>query len=119
MTTFKTNHGGGSTASIIEMPSYKQQDPSKVVGSMDPIVRTVSNRSHENGRTLHETAGELPTVLPPTEVIPEWNHPRINMYRTGAAFWSFIVLGMNDAAYGVCEGLSFHAKFLSNRLNRL
>ena len=25
-----------------------------------------------------------------------WNEPRINMYRTFAAFWAFVVMGMND-----------------------
>jgi hypothetical protein len=26
----------------------------------------------------------------------KWNEPRINMYRTCAAFWAFVVMGMND-----------------------
>lgn len=26
----------------------------------------------------------------------KWNEPRINMYRTFAAFWAFVVMGMND-----------------------
>jgi len=100
--TALTNFNGGSTARIIEMPSYKQQEPTKTTAPVDPVVRTVGNRSNQAGRSLHETTDELPTVSPPTEVVPEWNHPRINVYRTLAAFWSFIVLGMNDAAYGVC-----------------
>jgi hypothetical protein len=29
-----------------------------------------------------------------------WNHPRSNLFRTMAAFWSFVVMGSNDAAYG-------------------
>jgi len=26
----------------------------------------------------------------------KWNEPRINMYRTFAAFWASVVMGMND-----------------------
>jgi len=31
-----------------------------------------------------------------------WNQSRLNVCRTLAAFWSFVVMGSNDAAYGVC-----------------
>lgn len=33
--------------------------------------------------------------------LEKWNHPRINVYRSFATFWSFLVMGSNDAAYGV------------------
>jgi hypothetical protein len=29
-----------------------------------------------------------------------WNHPRSNFFKTMATFWSFVVMGSNDAAYG-------------------
>ena len=29
-----------------------------------------------------------------------WNRPRANVYRTFAVFWGFVIMGMNDAAYG-------------------
>jgi fucose permease len=32
--------------------------------------------------------------------LERWNSPRTNLYRSGAAFWSFVVMGSNDAAYG-------------------
>lgn len=32
----------------------------------------------------------------------QWNNPKINIYRILSANFSFIILGMNDAAYGVC-----------------
>lgn len=40
---------------------------------------------------------------PPTAVdaLEKWNQPRSNIYRTLATFWSFLVMGANDAAYGV------------------
>lgn len=43
------------------------------------------------------------TTPPPTAVstLECWNKPRSNIYRTLATFWSFLVMGANDAAYGV------------------
>jgi len=79
---------------VIEMPEnpkhvypYTPQDPK------------------EQSRPLHE---ELPTVdvLPSSEPSAarsqhqKWNSPRINLLRVLATFYSFIILGANDAAYG-------------------
>lgn len=36
-----------------------------------------------------------------SRIVEKWNEPRINMYRTFATFWSFVILGANDAATGV------------------
>lgn len=33
--------------------------------------------------------------------LEKWNHPQINTYRSFSTFWSFLVMGANDAAYGV------------------
>jgi hypothetical protein len=35
------------------------------------------------------------------EKLEQWNSPRINLYRYLATLYSFIIMGMNDAAYGV------------------
>jgi len=35
------------------------------------------------------------------ENLEQWNKPRINVYRYLAALYSFVIMGMNDAAYGV------------------
>ena len=32
----------------------------------------------------------------------QWNHPRINVWRVLAACYGLLMMGMNDAAYGVC-----------------
>lgn len=40
-----------------------------------------------------------PTTAP-VEQLESWKSPRINLYRVPATFWSFIVMGMNDATYG-------------------
>ncbi|KAJ5124902.1 uncharacterized protein N7515_008727 [Penicillium bovifimosum] len=31
----------------------------------------------------------------------EWNHPRSNIAKTLATFWSFLIMGANDSAYGL------------------
>jgi len=33
--------------------------------------------------------------------LEKWNEPRINACRSFATFWSMLVMGANDAAYGV------------------
>ena len=35
--------------------------------------------------------------------LEQWNKPRINLYRYFASLYSFIIMGMNDAAYGVSQ----------------
>ncbi|ORY61539.1 major facilitator superfamily domain-containing protein [Pseudomassariella vexata] len=44
------------------------------------------------------------TALPPpntaTDVVQRWNYPKSNIPKLAACFWSFIVMGANDAAYG-------------------
>jgi len=37
----------------------------------------------------------------PTKALQRWNSPRSNMWQTFAAFYSFLVLGLAAAAYGV------------------
>lgn len=52
-------------------------------------------------------------LAPPTAVgvVEKWNEPRSNIYRTFATFWSFLVMGANDAAYGVsiCHRFQRHS----------
>lgn len=47
--------------------------------------------------------GTSPVDDEPVNSVPQlqrWNSPRINMFRTMATFWDFMILGANDAAYG-------------------
>lgn len=36
-----------------------------------------------------------------TSALEKWNYPRHNIGRLMATFWTFVVSGANDAAYGV------------------
>lgn len=47
--------------------------------------------------------------------LEKWNQPRINAYRSFATFWSFLVMGANDAAYGVSG--TFRENVLESRNN--
>ena len=53
-------------------------------------------------RSLPEDRNEtLPSpTTSPADVVEAWNRPRRNIYRLGATFWSFVIMGMNDASYG-------------------
>jgi hypothetical protein len=45
--------------------------------------------------------GSLPSPITASEQLQKWNYPRVNLWRTLAAFWGFIIMGANDAAVGV------------------
>jgi hypothetical protein len=42
----------------------------------------------------------LPQPSTTVGVVERWNHPRVNIWRTSATFFAFIIMGANDAAYG-------------------
>lgn len=42
----------------------------------------------------------LPQPSTTVNVVERWNHPKVNVYRTFATFWAFVIMGANDAAYG-------------------
>ena len=109
-------NGGSSTCVVEPIPlqdvsSYLQRPAdAKVIGAgASSSLRIHESRGSKdgNGNDNDDPVENLPS---PTTAGPEklekWNAPRSNLLRTLAAFWSFIVMGSNDAAYGVC--LSVH-----------
>lgn len=81
------NGSGNSSTMVIELPQRTLQS-------------THSGKHLEEVYENDRLAGALP---PPTTAVPQlqkWNSPRINIWRCFATFYSFIVLGANDAAYG-------------------
>jgi fucose permease len=83
----KINDGvaGGSSTIVLEMPETSHQPKSSEKDV--PVLADIS-------------AGALPSPTTATPYLQKWNYPRINMWRCFAAFYSFIILGANDAAYG-------------------
>jgi hypothetical protein len=63
----------------------------------------------DEGRLLNNKTS---TDIDPVEFLPQpsttvlvverWNHPKANIYRTFATLFAFMIMGANDAAYGVC-----------------
>ncbi|KAJ6097008.1 hypothetical protein N7486_007754 [Penicillium sp. IBT 16267x] len=45
-----------------------------------------------------DSSNDPPGAFPALE---KWNSPRINIHRSFSTFWSFLVMGANDAAYGL------------------
>ncbi|KAK5199766.1 hypothetical protein LTR99_004561 [Exophiala xenobiotica] len=84
MQTINSSSGGSSTA-IIEQPA-------------SPHIRMDTQRS----TTIPEDPPTSPQ--PPLEDfephLQKWNSPRINIWRCVGTFWSFVILGANDAAIG-------------------
>ncbi|PQE30424.1 MFS transporter protein [Rutstroemia sp. NJR-2017a WRK4] len=64
---------------------------------------SITLASIENGLEAGNKSEEPRIHRVATEPITleRWNEPRINLYRYLSALYSFIVLGMNDAAYGI------------------
>ncbi|KAE8156373.1 major facilitator superfamily domain-containing protein [Aspergillus tamarii] len=57
----------------------------------------VSNNREEQP-SFQMSTQEPPQIIHQAE---RWNHPRSNILKTLATYWSFLVMGMNDAAYGL------------------
>ncbi len=70
---------------VIELPSKSHQARDSSRDS--PVFEDIS-------------AGALPPPSTSTPQLQKWNSPRLNMWRCLATFYSFTILGANDAAYG-------------------
>lgn len=98
---------GSST--VLEQPIELQpvrtkQDVSSLSSKRTPSVagRSLGSNGPGSGRSQDEEDRNetLPSPITATDELETWNLPRINMWRVFATFWSFVIMGMNDAAYG-------------------
>lgn len=53
------------------------------------------NLGVQNGSDTHQSPAS------PVQRQERWNHPRINIARISVCFYGFVIMGLNDAAYGV------------------
>jgi hypothetical protein len=84
----------GSSTTTIQLDTYEHvAGPKDVGGLLEPHGRRLGGEDN--------VGGGLPSPTTATEVLQRWNHPRSNMFRVFATFWSLLVMGANDAAYGV------------------
>ncbi|KAK0845038.1 hypothetical protein LTR03_007720 [Friedmanniomyces endolithicus] len=61
-------------------------------------LTSVHSNSSANAADRNETLPSPTTASP--DSIELWNKPAINIYRISATFWSFLIMGANDATYG-------------------
>ncbi|KAI0390231.1 hypothetical protein F5Y17DRAFT_79848 [Xylariaceae sp. FL0594] len=84
----------------------QQERPPPDIGPSSPLYqrRASSDDDEESQHGAGSGSGSGSGSV--TEVKERWNRPRTNIPRVGACFYSFLVMGANDAAYGVC--FSYH-----------
>jgi len=100
------HHQNGTSSTCLEQP-IELQDVSSYISK--PQDAQIASSSSTGGLRLSDTKGAResdpienlpsPTTQAPAK-LERWNHPRSNLFKTMAAFWSFVVMGSNDAAYG-------------------
>jgi hypothetical protein len=68
----------------------------------------------DEGRLLSETASKSidpPEFLPQPSttvlVVERWNQSKLNIFRTLATLFAFMIMGANDAAYGVSSWTAY------------
>ncbi|KAK3203642.1 hypothetical protein GRF29_106g194569 [Pseudopithomyces chartarum] len=98
------HQNGGSSTYVMEAPDVELNDLSHYISKpADAKVATAQPTFIDTDKT-RESDDPVERLPSPTtqadEPLERWNAPRLNFYKTSAAFWSFIVMGANDAAYG-------------------
>jgi hypothetical protein len=78
-------------------------DPNHSIDSKERVEDAVTSDSvpDEPIQLMDDSKEQVPSPDTGTTSREQWNKPMINTYRYLAAIYSFIVMGMNDAAYGV------------------
>ncbi|KUI66354.1 Bypass of stop codon protein 6 [Cytospora mali] len=97
-----------ATIELQEAPVHRVHGPlyatskttSNEPGSSHP-GRTIGRpSSQDNPRGSGDAISSLPAPTTVSQPLERWNHPRSNIGRVLSSFWSLLVMGMNDAAYG-------------------
>jgi hypothetical protein len=95
-----------ASTSVIEMEPIHLPSSSKAVGNTSPLPPQEPLRHSEfaaaEGAAID--GEELPPPGTAANVVQRWNYPRSNTTKIAACFWGFVVMGANDAAYGVGAG---------------
>ena len=101
------HQNGGSSTYVMEAPAVELNDVSHYISKpADAKLATAQPNSinTDKAKEIDDPVESLPSPTTQADApLERWNSPRINLYKTSAAFWSFIVMGANDAAYGVCN----------------
>ncbi|TVY16730.1 hypothetical protein LARI1_G004638 [Lachnellula arida] len=73
-----------------EAPDEETGQDSITAASLDDASKQIVEKTKEKVGAVQGAGG-----------LEKWNRPRINIYRYLATLYSFVIMGMNDAAYGV------------------
>lgn len=87
-------------ASPIELSRTNGDENVKTGSKMDVSCQSELPGTGAGGELLAE--GEPPNGVNQVAALQRWNTPRINTFRYLSTLFSFVVMGMNDGAYGVC-----------------
>lgn len=68
--------------------------PGRTIGKDSP------RGSSDGPRGSHDAISSLPAPTTVSHTVERWNQSRVQVLRVFAAFWSLLVMGMNDGAYG-------------------
>ena len=94
------HQNGGSSTCVVE-PPIELQDVSSYLQRPQDAKTAPSLKISDKKSQNDDPVESLPSpTTQAAEKLERWNQSRTNVYRTFAAFWSFVVMGSNDAAYG-------------------
>lgn len=101
MSTTRQSHG--SSTAVIELePVHVPQDTTRSSKPTSGQFSRVLGRHATDGTQDEDRNESLPSPTTASEeVIEKWDSSNMNMARTFSAFWGFVIMGMNDATYGV------------------
>ncbi|CAI4218442.1 unnamed protein product [Parascedosporium putredinis] len=90
----------GSNTCVLELSDYSEVHASAAPAQdrKSPASRSLASRPRTPDEV--ESGGSEPNGGNVAMVVEKWNSPQINAYRVPATFWSLLVMGANDAAYG-------------------
>ena len=86
------------TTSVMELEPYPLGTGYVIDGNDSHNIKTPVDGNVHGHEEIRENLSPPSTAA---NVVQQWNHPRSNMWRVFAAFFSMVVSGLNDASYGV------------------
>jgi len=89
---------GGSITTTFAMERLNSHNGSQKQHANSETLNLSDSAEHQHRHTQDELSDGQGMAAP--GALQRWNHPDGNVLRVASAFWCFIVLGMNDAAYG-------------------
>lgn len=92
-------------AELAEDSSQPKTQQNTTIRRLNTQNTSANDGDIANAAYLEEDGASVPEDDSGVEVEERWNESKGNVYRTFATFWALLVMGMNDAAYGVSGGV--------------